>query len=134
MEKKYESKFLTIYYEPENELIHSQWHKETFDATETEMKKEMLSYAACVRECKPKRILGDTSNFLFTVSVGMQTWVAQNFLSAANETAKRYAYLTTDEIVAQLSIEQANDEVLGRNYKVAYFSEEQAAREWLLEK
>lgn len=132
MKQIHSSEFLTISYNEDLRLLKSCWSAQTANATEEQMKAEMLVYAELINQLAPQRILADTSHYLFLVTVEIQDWVAKNFLSATNKKGIKRAYLNTTDVIAQLSIEQANDEVKNRLYDLMYFDKEEDAMAWLL--
>jgi len=132
MKQLHQSEFLSLFYEESLEMIKSSWTTETQHASIDQMKKEMLIYAGFLKELTPKRILSDTSHFLFLVDIQMQDWVAENFLAVANRKGVKRAYLNTTDVITQLSIEQANEELHNTVYQIAYFDNEAEARQWLL--
>lgn len=132
MKQVHQSEFLTISFDENRQLLKSCWSEQTANASIEQMKAEMLQYAALINQLAPQRILADTSHYLFLVTVEIQDWVAKNFLAATNKKGIKRAYLNTTDVIAQLSIEQANDEVKDRLYDLRYFDNEHDAMEWLM--
>lgn len=130
--------FFTARYNSEFHLVEHVWHKESERMSEEEYKQNFLAMIDNLPEnCTPKRYLLDHRDFLFSIVPELQEWHDKNVFAKAQTVdadfkTSKIAIVTTDDFVAQLSIEQAMKEgELTENTR--YFDNEVAAHEWLKE-
>jgi hypothetical protein len=74
----------------------------------------------------------DTVNFFFPIEPTLQIWVAETILPKIAEAGcKKIAFLTSEDFVAQLSVEQTMEERDDLSFQVRYFLSESEAFSWL---
>jgi hypothetical protein len=131
MEKLYESEFKVTLYEPENSLIINNW-KDEKEMTDEDFKEEIISWVELVEKYNPENLIADTRKFNYTVSVELQEWNEKKvFPRLANAGVKKFAVIESEELVAQLSLEQTMD-VAGDVMQHQFFTSQDEARAWML--
>jgi hypothetical protein len=129
----HKSEYVVVYFEKKNKLLGKRWFKTTQQMTDKEFKKEMSIYGELVKKYKPNKELVDTKEFLYAIAPQQQDWVNENvFTIYIKEGLSKAAFVSSEDFIAQLSLEQAMDETKGKYLTKQYFSTEKAAREWLL--
>lgn len=120
-----------ITYEPETKILSVVWTKESEHISDDFFKYVNMIY---VHESSVRSIKGmllDTTHFLYTISLDMQAWVNSEVIHVILQNGlKRVAFLMSEELIPQISIEQTMEEL--ENKIVAYFGNEEQARAWLL--
>ncbi|OQX98572.1 MAG: hypothetical protein B6I24_05140 [Bacteroidetes bacterium 4572_128] len=108
MKKIYNSKLQEIYYDVSKSLIKNVWLSDDMDFDD--IKKEMKNWMAKFKEKKPKYMLTDSSINLIIVPE-VQEWII-NFLfpTIVKRGVLKYAIILSDDIFAEISIEQMFDE------------------------
>lgn len=108
MIKIYNSKLQEIYYDASKSLIKNVWLSDDMDFDD--IKKEMKNWMAKFKEKKPKYMLTDSSINLIIVPE-VQEWII-NFLfpTIVKRGVLKYAIILSDDIFAEISIEQMFDE------------------------
>jgi hypothetical protein len=131
--KIYESPYLQLYFEATYQLIEFRWQLAHINMDENDFKQELLNYLAAVEELKPQKLLSDTANFAFTIPINLQEWANQtifpSLLAAGLETV---AFVVSQEIIAQMSIEQTMEEPEGLKFTTRYFDDYEKAKQWLI--
>ncbi len=131
MEKLYESDFKITLYEPENSLIINNW-KDEKEMTDDDFKKEIISWVELVEKYKPENLIADTRKFNYTISVELQEWNEKKvFPRLAKAGVKKFAVIESEELVAQLSLEQtmdASEDVMQHQF----FTSQDEARAWMI--
>ncbi|HAI77152.1 MAG TPA: hypothetical protein DCM08_12985, partial [Microscillaceae bacterium] len=65
--------------------------------------------------------------------VNLQSWVDQEiFPQFVQAGLRKYAIIVSQEMVAQLSIEQTMEESQASNFQVRYFDDSEEAMRWLI--
>ncbi len=129
----HKSKYVVVYFEKENKLLAKKWFKTTQQMADKQFRKEMSIYGELVRKYKPTKELVDTKEFLYAIAPEQQDWVNENvFTIYIEEGLSKAAFVSSEDFIAQLSLEQAMDETKGKYLIKQYFSSEKAARKWLL--
>ncbi len=132
MKELYQGSYLRIVLlEDINVLIYS-WNDKTSKMTEDDYKTETLKYLEIVLEHKIEKQISDRQNLDFTISVDLQTWLANEIITPVTAKVKiKLAILLCEEIFTQISFEQALDEVVKPNFIQALFGTKESALEWL---
>jgi len=129
----YKSDFQEIEYFESEKMLRKAWYTTSENMEDEKFKIEVIKIAEKIEEVKPIRMCDVTTNFLYTISPDLQTWVDTDvfprFIAAG---LKRYAIIMSTEFVSQLSIEQTMEEGVGNQFQVQYFDSEDKAKEWLL--
>jgi len=106
--------FLEIGYEPENELIWDIWQAETINMKDDDFKVEISAWRDAIVTYKIKNALIDTTHFMYSIAPKIQEWVDENITKATVEAGlQKMAFLVSNEIFSQVSIEQTMDEKSG---------------------
>ncbi|EAY30553.1 hypothetical protein [Microscilla marina] len=127
IELEYKSEFLEVSYDSENSWVISKWTPNTRYLTIDQYKQEVLVVCQAFIDHKP--VFGSlalTQDFYFILDPETQEWLTQQF---EGYQPSKSAVVVAQEFVSQLSIEQT---VQSMDIIVNYFSNEQEAREWLM--
>lgn len=128
----YHSPYLTIEVLPEKQLIKVIWSPETIKMNDEMFKAELTRYAEIAEQYHLKVSLVDTSKFAMTIVPETQAWVQENIHPRSLRAGiQKFAYLISDDIFSQVSIEQTMEES-GVKFITKYFTDLQTAEEWLL--
>lgn len=130
MELLYQNNYICIYFLTESRLLKAVWTKETQHMDDAGFQESIQNIWKEVREKKPIGFLGDTRQFLFVVSIDLQTWYGENIGNTFGTGTNKIAMLVTSEFIAQVSIEQTIEEDKS-GVKTRYFDEEGKAITWL---
>jgi len=132
--KLYHSKFVEISLSDNNLVIINEWFKTTEEMTDEQYKTDMLKFAELAILHKPKYHLIISVNFLYTITIGMQDWTNSTiFPKLISAGITKIAFLVSNEILSQLSIEQTLEENNASTFAIKYFDIEADAKKWLLE-
>lgn len=133
MKTVYQSKYLTLVVETENQLIRVLWSVATEYMSDAEFRIELTKYAEISEEHQPKKSLVDTKHFLMPVAPEVQEWVNENIHQRSLKAGiKKFAYLVSKNIFSQVSIEQTMEESNAKEiFDTQYFEGESQAIEWL---
>ncbi len=129
----YKSQYMHLAFFAELELIEMTWFPSTDNMTEEEYKQELLNYLDLVLKFRPNKVIGDTRNLFFAIVPELQEWINQTIFPPILEVGvKKVAFIMSQEIVAQLSIEQTMEEQEGLKFISAYFDNKESAKDWVL--
>lgn len=124
---------MLINFTEQHNLIEMFWLPETKNISEEEYKREVLNYLEKMLEYKPKKTIPDVRDLSFVVSIELQEWVAREIFPPLIEMGlSKVAYVMAQDLVTQLSIEQAMDEGDGSKFTTCYFGSKEEARNWIL--
>jgi hypothetical protein len=130
--KVYESLYQVIFFDEDKKLLHKEWYIDTDTMPQDTFKIEVEKIAEIAEKYKPIRFHDDTTNFYFPISPKVQTWVNETifprFIKAG---VMKYALIVSQELIAQLSIEQTMEESNAHKFQVKYFDDPEKAYEWL---
>jgi len=135
MEIKFQSKYTTISVDKENSCVITRHTLETKNMSEEEYKSEILEWV---------KVYNNASNFTnqFVDDRAMRFIISPELQVHANETLiapaikkglKKVAFLVSEEIFSQVSIEQAMEEEQSSSLAIEYFKDEEKALAWLAE-
>lgn len=129
----YESRFLTIFYEKENDLFIEVFSPETEDMDEATYKEEMLKLLELTEKYRPTKALVNLKDFRFTIEPKLQEWQDKHVFAKGVELGLAWtAILVSSDFLTQVSVEQSLNEEAGKQTNSQYFEDEKSAREWLL--
>ena len=129
----YKSKYLHLAFFAEQELIEMTWLPSTDNMTEEEYKQEFLNYLDIILKVRPKKIIADTRNMFFSIVPELQEWTNQTIFPASLEMGlNKAAFVLSQEMIPQMSIEQTMEEHEGVKFTTRYFDDKEDAKEWLL--
>lgn len=96
-------------------------------------KNDVLRWAEAFKKYKPKYQLLDMRENKNPVSPELQVWLNNNLMKPAFASGcRKVAIVESPEPFAQVSFEQAMDELMGRKFRVEYFLDFDDARDWLV--
>ncbi len=132
MTKIYSSSQQEIYYDNENSILKNVWL--VVDISFDEMKAEMKNWMDKFNEKRPKLMLTDSSNGTI-VPVETQEWIIGFlFPTVIEKGVLKYAIIMSEEVVAELSVEQMFDEIRDKptgEFQQFNFENETGALNWL---
>ncbi|TAE75158.1 MAG: hypothetical protein EAZ85_03005 [Bacteroidetes bacterium] len=129
----YKSKYLHLAFFAEQELIEMTWLPSTDEMTEEEYKQEFLNYLDIILKVRPKKIIPDTRNMFFPIVPKLQEWTNQVVFPPSLEMGlNKAAFVVSQEMIAQLSIEQTMEEHEGVKFVTRYFESKEEAKQWIL--
>ncbi len=129
----YNSNYLHLSFFPEHDLIEWTWKPTTKNMTEEEYKQEFLNYLDIILRLRPKRLLADTKDMFMPISPELQEWTNQTIFPPALEMGlNKVAFVISQELIAQLSIEQTMEESEGSKFITRYFDNKDEAKQWIL--
>ncbi len=132
--KLYENKFITISLDKDQDTIQMKWYASTEMALEDDFKDWNRTLVKLVDEHQPSRMLADTQTYFFTINEELQEWSKVNIFEAfARAGVRKLALVMSEEIIAQMSLEQFVDKYEGREITNAYFKTLEEAKNWLTE-
>lgn len=133
-EKLHQSKYTTVLFEKENNILVQLWNEASEDMSHEENKTEMLALLHALRRSQCVGLLVDATRFKYIISPEMQEWVNQNIFMDKQHAVKGVAIVLTKHFITGLSIKQALDEERPQGgFITRYFELESEARIWLSE-
>jgi len=131
METFYESKYITIKYEEERNILFTYWTTHELMSDE-EYKEEFEIYEKSVIKYKPTSILVHSTEAKYVITVETQEWMMAR-INPLYETynTKKVAVIMSKDFIAQLSFEQVVDEVESQSLQMLFFDDEEKGIEWL---
>ncbi len=129
----YKSEYLHLAFFAEYALIEMTWLPSTEKMTEQEYKQEFLNYLDIILKLRPKKIIPDTRNMFFAIAPELQEWTNQTIFPPSLEMGlNKAAFVISQEMISQLSIEQTMQEQEGVKFVTRYFGSKEEAKEWIL--
>lgn len=133
MKKVLEAQNTTIYWDEENSLIKVIRDVKDQSISDEDYQKDLLLWRDVILEHQPKFQLVDMRHNNYTISPEMQAWINGSLMAPARKAGmKKVAFLVSEDLFAQVSIEQSMEEEEGKQFQTFYFEEENEAMEWLL--
>jgi hypothetical protein len=127
----YQNTYVTISFSEESRLLRADWNTKTEDMTDEEFKTSIQNLWENLALHKPKGLLAQTKEFLYTIPVEVQEWYGQNMGQFGKHTRK-VAMMVTEDILNQISLEQTIEEDHTSGFQTKYFESEEKAIGWLL--
>jgi hypothetical protein len=128
MLKEYETDYVEVQYDPAHQIISSVWKAATAQLDDEKYKIEIRQFLEVFKKYAPVfGSLTDTSQFAFVIVPDLQDWTYQIFRPYA---ALKAAMIVSNELVPQLSVEQALDSF--DQIETRYFSDVDKGLAWLL--
>lgn len=132
MEIKYRNKYIIISLDKARKYIETVRTLLTENQTEEEYKADMLVWINIIKKEKPVYQLVDERNMRFVIAPEVQIWINKNVLAPAIKSGlRKIAFLVSEELFSQVSIEQAMEENTNSLLKVKYFDKKADAKKWL---
>ncbi|WP_026998251.1 hypothetical protein [Eisenibacter elegans] len=128
----YESQYSIFDWDEANSIFSHIFKPGSEYLTNSLFKEEMQQYVALFTKHKPLRAIVNNKEMRFAIPPDVQEWHAQNVFPQCIEAGvKKAAILVTEDIFAQVSIEQLMEEEASGAFQVQYFENEKLARQWL---
>lgn len=128
----YNSRYQTLTYHAQDNLLVQSWTKETERMTDAENRIQMLSMLDAIKNHHPKSLLVDSKEFLYAISPEMQEWVNRNIFMVKT-TVKKVAIVLSKEFFSRLSVKQALTEERPPFFQNRFFDEYEEAHKWVLD-
>lgn len=129
----YESDFLRLDFFKDEQLIEMIWLPALETMIEEDYKEEFMNYLTIILDVKPKKVVSDTQNMHFPISVELQEWTNQTIFPPSLEMGlNKAAFVISSDIMNQLSVEQIMEETEGIKFTTQYFTTRKEAKEWIL--
>ncbi|TAE00569.1 MAG: hypothetical protein EAZ97_05530 [Bacteroidetes bacterium] len=129
----YNSKYLHLAFFADQELIEMTWLPLTDKMKPEEYKQEFLNYLDIILKFRPKKIIPDTRDMFFLIDPELQEWTNQTIFPPSLEMGlNKAAFVISQEMIAQLSIEQTMEEYEGVKFITRYFDDKEEAKAWVL--
>lgn len=131
----YKSPYITISIDQSRSVIKFIWSENaSYEKMPDDIFRiEVLKQTELIEKYEVKYVLIETLNFTFTISLTTQTWIDEEIYPKwAKSGVKKIALTTSQEFIAQLSIEQAIDENSSKEMVSQFFENESKALEWLM--
>jgi hypothetical protein len=131
--KHYISTFQQIQVDESQKLLRKHWFKESANMSEEDFRSEVEVIAQIAEQYRIEKFHDDTTNFGFVILPRLQEWVNEKiFPRFVQSGLRKYAIIISEEMIAQLSIEQTMEEDNADSFQVKYFNNSEKAVNWLL--
>ncbi len=128
-----QNEIVKVEFDEAKSLFKHTWNDKTSDLDDELYKSLVLMVNQEIEKMQEIHFhLIDTSQFLFIILPEVQEWVASIvFPMSASRKAKKMAFLISQDLFAQISIEQFTEENTIHSFEIKYFKTEKDALEWL---
>jgi len=134
MQELHNSKFQRIIFDEETGIMDETWKPETKNMDDEEFKNEIGHQLDATLDVKPRLVITNTLEMLYVISIEMQEWMnSVIFPQYMKVGIEKVAILLSEQIIAQLAVEQTMEEEQGSQFEFSYFSNLEEAQAWLLE-
>lgn len=130
------SRFARMVYYTHEKYAHVQWHEASAKMTDEEYKDFSLKQVQAIKSTPFNNLLINAEYFDYIISPKMQEWIDNHIMrELINGGLNRMAVILPESLFVQISAEQLFDEdnTASSNLKMKYFSNEQEAKNWLLQ-
>jgi hypothetical protein len=132
MKLLHNSIYFSIEWNEEKSLFHYIFNASTAQMTKEQYIDELKTFITLVKSYRPKKVFGDMSNFMFTISPDVQEWVNENLFPVyASIGFKKIAIMLSSDLFAHISIQQTMDEDSTSSFETRYFDNQAEAYQWL---
>ncbi len=132
MDLIYQSDYKKTFYDDKLSLITNIWTDK--DMNDEIFQEEISIWVELIEAYRPKNLIADTQLFVFTIGLEMQEWTSQKvFPRIVSSGVKKFAVIVSQELIAQLSIEQTMEEVNPDVLQNRYFASIEEAKQWFTE-
>ena len=132
MEKLHKDKFISYEIDNEKGILFVDWKPATEDMEEDEFKEEISYQAKYAEEYHPTKFLVNSTKLQFSITPQLQDWAQKTVFTRLIEAGvRKTAFVMPEDLVAQLSVEQAMEEEEGLQFVSRYFDNDKEALEWL---
>jgi hypothetical protein len=127
-----QSEYLTIFQLPEIQGIAIQWHESSEKMSTDDFRGAIIAEKDAIDTVKPRAVFADTLNMRYTITPELQEW-HNTIIFPAFEAAgtQKLGILVSQDLFAQISIEQLIDDSSVEGLQTKYFSSKESALEWL---
>lgn len=134
MKTIHESRFQTINYYEDGHFFECIW-KNTEQMFPEDYQEGLRKQVELVKEYKVKKELFNTKTFKFPITPDLQKWTDEEIYTVKYELGVRqFALVVTEEMIAQLSLEQVTEEGKAALFNPKFFTSAQEARDFLARK
>lgn len=134
MEKVFENDFIHFFYDAKTKVLKFLWQAETWKLTNEDFKNIVKIQVEHIKTHKPDFLLINIKDFQFAIEPDLQEWTDEQIFPewiAAN--VKKVGFVASDDMIAQISVEQTMSEEVGKKVKSKFFHSEEEAKNWLFE-
>jgi hypothetical protein len=125
-------KYVLIEYFADLSLLQYHWQAANAQMSENEYKAEMLHILHLFRQYQVQNVILDALESKFVITIQLQEWVNKNIIAvAAAEGLKRVLVILSQDLIANLSMEQMFEEDPNQPFHTHYFSTVAEAQKWL---
>lgn len=127
-------RFSKYYSDPEIHLFEQIWANKKGLMSEEEYKTEALFFRKQIEANQYKLVLADLRDFNFIIVPELQAWVEQHITTKLAQIIEKIAFILPKDIITVVAVEQTLDTETGlrEKKKIAYFSDTESAKKWLL--
>lgn len=129
-----DKKFCLNHIYPNKHQVDVFWKPKTIEMDSEDIKNELMAYAELMEKYHIEKIFVNTIKCYFTLSPALQIWhdevIVPRYVAAG---VRKMAFLQAEDIITQLSHEQAFDEENSQQLQVRFFDEAALAYAWLEE-
>ncbi|MEA2041240.1 MAG: STAS/SEC14 domain-containing protein [Bacteroidota bacterium] len=126
----YKSKFTTLSYHEDLNLMEQKWHNINNEMTDEDYKTEMKIFLSKFHE-DTDRFIVDTQNIDMLINTDLQKWLGEMTAPKLVNKVKKAAFLVSSDIFLDISIEQANASNPLTEIKTEYFDNALEAIKWV---
>ncbi|MCC5945614.1 MAG: hypothetical protein JJT94_11820 [Bernardetiaceae bacterium] len=129
----HENKYVKIVLDQDAMILKVIWSEATEDMEDKDFREGLIRYAEMVELYKPAKVLVNTKVFKMAIPPDTQEWVDTYIQPRALQAGVKYfAYIVSEDLFSQVSIEQTMEENTAQNFTTQYFESEDTAVTWLL--
>ena len=127
----YENQFVAYYHAEESNRIEEHWNEHTRRMKSEDLKESVRQVTQLFARYRPKYFLSDAQKFYFSITPALQEWIDTTVAPVAYENGlQKVARILSSDFIAQLSIEQLSEEVIGKKLVTQFFDDIEKARNW----
>ena len=131
--KLFENMFVSLIYDVEYNVLKQIWTEASEEMTDDNYMEIQLKTLELFKEKGANKIFVDVVNFKYIIIIEMQEWTVENILNKLIEAGiEKTAYITSNDLFAQISVEQTIDEEKQQKFIAKYFQTPKEAYSWLL--
>lgn len=130
----HDNAFMTISLLEDGTSLDVEVKKGSEDYTDEAYREDQFVIFNCIKTYKPRTIQVDLRALAFTVTPELQVWTAQHVIApAADFGLQRIAHIMPEDFIANLAIEQLEQEVQGtsNSIEICIFKNKEEALPWL---
>ena len=129
----YSSDYMKLFVHEQYSLLEEVWFETSRGMTNDDFKQEMLFILKIIKTNNVKYHLVDLESFLFVLTLDLQKWILKNFIiPSVRHSLEKTAFVVSDDLFSQMSIELAVEEDSKGSFKREYFTNKAKAFHWLI--